>query len=610
MALSYPVLPYIPSPLQAGVRDGSNTTSLTAYVQAAYSDAMQTGGEVIFDPGSYLLGTRVNVSFAGHVNDNSNNLVSTRGAGAGCTQIICGGAGDYAMFMQGGSVGYSAHNHVKVSGLHFRGASGSMGATGPGTVQPSEYGLAIDNGAFMHFEDVFFSNLDVGMQTSDVLSSRWLNVIWRNCRAGLNAVGMVDQSPPNALDFFGCHWGNCFDYGGRFIGGQGINVWGGSVEGCGLAGVVAERYGLQFDQCGLNVKVDGTYFELNGGQADVWIKVGATPVAAKVDGLWIRAGTTQFTTNNIRIDQPVGAGAVKLTAGGTFYGTGGYQPSPARRYIAMNCSGAFNLLDQGAIYQSPIEVPVVGTGTVASRERLDADRTYNVPAQFATPQAAIDYIIANLDLAGHTVAIQLANGVYTQPIAVAGAWTGGGKVVIQGNAAAPGLTQLSVSSTAAVNVTAVLPGPLLVKDMKISVANTGFAFEHRGVGQLQFGNIEFANCAWGHLFGGGPGAYIKAIGNYVISSGGLFHIAADELSKVEIASVTVNLVNTPNFGVAFVEAARTGLLMTQGTIWSGAATGKRYQAVDCGVVFTGTGGNTQYFPGNIAGTLALGGQYD
>jgi hypothetical protein len=43
--------------------------------------------------------------------------------------------------------------------------------------------------------------------------------------------------------------------------------------------------------------------------------------------------------------------------------------------------------------------------------------------------------------------------------------------------------------------------------------------------------------------------------------------------------------------------------------FTGAATGKRYDVTENGVIST-AGGGANYFPGNAAGTTATGGQYN
>ena len=73
--------------------------------------------------------------------------------------------------------------------------------------------------------------------------------------------------------------------------------------------------------------------------------------------------------------------------------------------------------------------------------------------------------------------------------------------------------------------------------------------------------------------------------------------------------VTVTITGTPGFSGAFAEADDLGFVNYNGPIFSGAATGKRYGATLNGVIDTNGAGAT-YFPGNVGGTTATGGQYN
>ena len=70
----------------------------------------------------------------------------------------------------------------------------------------------------------------------------------------------------------------------------------------------------------------------------------------------------------------------------------------------------------------------------------------------------------------------------------------------------------------------------------------------------------------------------------------------------------MTLTGTPNFTSAYARADHGGVIMhAGGPAFSGAATGKRYQAGGNGVIVTSQ--PTTYFPGDVAGTTATGGQY-
>src|SRR5262245_20702325 len=97
------------------------------------------------------------------------------------------------------------------------------------------------------------------------------------------------------------------------------------------------------------------------------------------------------------------------------------------------------------------------------RELLAADRVYYVRTDgsdansglvnsaggaFATIQRAVDVIAATLDIAGHTVTIQIADGTYTDPVTLKNVvgFAAPGNLVIQGNAVTPANVLISTST--------------------------------------------------------------------------------------------------------------------------------------------------------------------
>jgi len=65
---------------------------------------------------------------------------------------------------------------------------------------------------------------------------------------------------------------------------------------------------------------------------------------------------------------------------------------------------------------------------------------------------------------------------------------------------------------------------------------------------------------------------------------------------------------TPAFPGGFAQAQYGGLTQAFNDIFSGSATGPKFTSTVNGVILTG-GAGINYFPGNSAGTIATGGQY-
>jgi hypothetical protein len=99
-------------------------------------------------------------------------------------------------------------------------------------------------------------------------------------------------------------------------------------------------------------------------------------------------------------------------------------------------------------------------------------------------------------------------------------------------------------------------------------------------------------------------------GDYSISGGGTnFHIYLTGGGYFDATKITktVTLIDTPSFGV-FVTAGMTSVAQYRSTTFAGSLTGKRYSTSANGVIDTG-GAGANYFPGDMNGTVATGGQY-
>jgi hypothetical protein len=105
--------------------------------------------------------------------------------------------------------------------------------------------------------------------------------------------------------------------------------------------------------------------------------------------------------------------------------------------------------------------------------------------------------------------------------------------------------------------------------------------------------------------------YVTA--NYTIAGSAVHHLDAfDRASIYYSPNLTVTLTGTPNFSGAFLYAYGNSFVIfwypSGRTAWSGSATGVRYQAFSLSCIDT-AGAATTYLPGNSAGSLAGGSQY-
>lgn len=255
---------------------------------------------------------------------------------------------------------------------------------------------------------------------------------------------------------------------------------------------------------------------------------------------------------------------------------------------------------------------------LAVREKLSAPRTYYVRTDggdsndglsdtaggaFLTIQKALT-VAGNIDLGTHDLTIKIADGTYTGA-SVGGATIGAGRVILLGNTASPSSVVLTSSAN-----TLLFAGVGLYRVQGVKVESTSAS----AIVSSDYCNVEVNNVVCGvvgtfgvHLYANG--GVLRVVGSYSISAGAWYHARATAggVFRSELA-ITTTLVGTPAFSGAFVQALFCGQCVYYAATFSGAATGKRYDATANGVILSNSAGAT-YYPGNVAGTVSAGGQY-
>lgn len=256
------------------------------------------------------------------------------------------------------------------------------------------------------------------------------------------------------------------------------------------------------------------------------------------------------------------------------------------------------------------------------REVLSANRTYFVdPAGndannglgAGAPLATIAAAIAKcyqIDTNGHEVTIQLADGTYTSggaTLSVDRPLTGGGRLEILGNPAAPGNVIVrgvypSVQVSAGASVA--------LRHFRIESSSTGSLLLANSNATVFIDNLVFAATSRYHIELS-SGASLTVLGDYAIVGGAtLGHISLASCSVLDGANRTITLTGALSFGAQFILVSSGGVYAFWNATWTvtGTATGKRYAASLNGVINT-FGKGTSHFPGDVAGTTTTGGQY-
>jgi hypothetical protein len=227
---------------------------------------------------------------------------------------------------------------------------------------------------------------------------------------------------------------------------------------------------------------------------------------------------------------------------------------------------------------------------------------------FLTVQAAID-LATTFDLGGNDLTIQVADGTYTGAIILRPIF--GGTATIKGNAGTPANVLIDKASTGhAIIANAYSAGPLswTIKDMKIVSDAGSFStcVTASGPGALiTCNNVDFGACSDTTLLADTGGTIILQTPITISGSTPVFGTSQSG-GLIYMFGGTITVTGTPAWGTAMFSVIAAVVLMQPA--FSGSATGKRYSITGNGVINTG-GQATTFFPGNVAGTTATGGQY-
>lgn len=270
----------------------------------------------------------------------------------------------------------------------------------------------------------------------------------------------------------------------------------------------------------------------------------------------------------------------------------------------------------GAGTGDPTDLTPAQIRAVASTaELITADRTYFVAttgsdsndglsagSPFLTIQKAVD-VAASL-LGPYTVTISVANGAYNAAVILPK--HGVARINIIGNTATP--------SSVTINTTTCFfhqAGSSIYSIQGFQLTGSSYALRAGRGSNLEFNNIDFAACG-DHIFS--EGGLISCEGSpkaYTISGNATRHLIASGQGRVGVQGSTVTIGSARAF-TFFAQASLLGLLTANSMTFTGAGvagtTGTRYDVSGNSVINTGGGGGS-YFPGNVAGSSATGGQY-
>jgi hypothetical protein len=277
----------------------------------------------------------------------------------------------------------------------------------------------------------------------------------------------------------------------------------------------------------------------------------------------------------------------------------------------------------------PNDNPTAGRWFPLATEKLRANRTYFVRTDgsdsntglanprggaFLTPNKAVA-VASVLDFNGFSVTIQLGDGTYSlgsSPL-ILPSISNGAKITIQGNTS--NAASVTLTSTAALGTIQAYDaiGGYFLRWLTVTNTSNGHGIYNSnsiiGYERLVFGSVgtgyHVVNADGARTGNSFNGVYYP----YTISGGATGHAYNTGSGSIFTCAVsTITVSGTPAFSNTFCLTENNAYSNFFSPIFSGSATGKRYDVTSSAVINTFGGGAT-FLPGNVSGTVATGGQY-
>ena len=389
----------------------------------------------------------------------------------------------------------------------------------------------------------------------------------------------------------------------------GIQLKLGSTEGMGLPLSLTStwtRYSLSFVAAGASTALyigSGNTW-LNGATievADSQFELGSSPTNyIYTDAAAVTAADYSISaTFLVAFTTPPVSGAI-LTWDGTYY------------------PGLF-----GGAFWLDTSTNRLGSTYAMGREVLTSPRTYYVRTDgsdsnngltntaagaFLTIQRAVDVVSNTLDMGSNQVVIQVGPGTYAAVTLKPCTGTLTFPVNLVGDTTTPSNVLITTSTATAAIAIVGANNLWAVKGFKVSATGSASygAWAHQ-MANLYLYQMEFGACVVAHMTAR-QGGLINPVANYTISGNAQSHFLTISNGLIQGNALTVTLTGTPAFSSAFASTSNAGVIQTTSFVFSGTATGKRFSAVNSSIINTGGGPN--YYPGDVAGTVASGSYYD
>lgn len=362
---------------------GDGVADDTAALQAALDYTVSTGGCIYIPTGLYRVTSGLVATYV-YTNVTAVTRPSIKGDGPGNSQILWDGANTPSvpiMKLQrlDSSDNNGLHANSVIEGISF-------GVLSAGKVGYAS-GLRLLKWSWIHVSDVFVSNLNVGIELNQVISSQFDNLKCYFNKYGLFSIGAPTSAATpvyanNANVFNACTVGN--NTLGGFLSEDGSFDWnGGSIEINGTAGTSGSGYGAFINNTAVGSPIacnfNGVYFEGNGTTgdpgtnattADVWIvhNITVDNLAYNFSECNFNRLAANYAPYGVFINKTTTTVANLSVGGSVFTNYSGYTASSNRKYIKISDSSgspiSVGVDAPNNFYNQPTELPDFITGSV------------------------------------------------------------------------------------------------------------------------------------------------------------------------------------------------------------------------------------------------------
>lgn len=205
----------------------------------------------------------------------------------------------------------------------------------PNTDNSGASGIFLQTKAFTSIKRVLAKNLKLGFHLDGVLTSTFEDIAAEGCYQGMLVTNSNSISGPNSMIFSHLRVSNCTTNG--MVGDVGASsvfiapdFEGNGIHGSNNCGMVLN---IPADQLAPVITITAPYFELNKGQADIYIDNLGTHSATVIieGGTFARAGA-EYVQHNIQVHSTGGGQVNVYCKGVTFLSVAGYVPSSLRGF--------------------------------------------------------------------------------------------------------------------------------------------------------------------------------------------------------------------------------------------------------------------------------------